>query len=420
VPASEPLAEVSIQRGERGSGLSIVFFQEPKTIDGVTDTYAYTYDTAGRLIEVQKNGTTVSAYTYDANSNRLTGPGLSTPATYDAQDRLLTYGTAAYSYTANGELLTKTVGSQQTTYAYDAFGNLRSALLPDGTLIEYVIDGQHRRVGKKVNGTLVQGFLYGDQLRIVAELNGSGAVVSRFVYGSKVNVPDYMVKNGVTYRIISDHLGSPRLVINASTNTIVQRLDYDEFGNIITDTNLGFQPFGFAGGLYDQHTKLTRFGARDYDAETGRWTAKDPIRFAGGDTNLYGYVVSDPVNWGDPWGLYIGWVPSYDALADAAGAISDFLSNYFDMRMANTIKADKYFHCKANCEAAMRGLSGEGMAETISEVREIVDQYLKRDAPEKCDEDRRANEQGREGRDSNVSCEQVCSSLRPNGLNPRY
>lgn len=63
-----------------------------------------------------------------------------------------------------------------------------------------------------------------------------------------------------------------------------------------------FQPFGFAGGLYDQHTKLTRFGARDYDAETGRWTAKDTIRFMGGSTGLYEYANSDPVNLLDPSG----------------------------------------------------------------------------------------------------------------------
>jgi RHS repeat-associated protein len=60
---------------------------------------------------------------------------------------------------------------------------------------------------------------------------------------------------------------------------------------ITADTNPGFQPFGFAGGLYDVDTGLTRFGARDYDAFTGRWTSKDPIRFAGGDANLYGYVL---------------------------------------------------------------------------------------------------------------------------------
>ena len=41
-------------------------------------------------------------------------------------------------------------------------------------------------------------------------------------------------------------------------------------------------PFGFAGGLHDRDTNLVRFGARDYDPSIGRWTAKDPIDFAGG------------------------------------------------------------------------------------------------------------------------------------------
>ena len=115
--------------------------------------------------------------------------------------------------------------------------------------------------------------------------------------------PQYMVKGGVSYRILSDQLGSPRLVVDTTTGAIAQRLDYDEFGNVILDTTPGFQPFGFAGGLSDQHTKLARFGARDYDAETGRWTAKDPIRFEGTDPNLYGYVLNDPINSIDPDGL---------------------------------------------------------------------------------------------------------------------
>ncbi|HHH46990.1 MAG TPA: RHS repeat-associated core domain-containing protein [Thiotrichales bacterium] len=68
------------------------------------------------------------------------------------------------------------------------------------------------------------------------------------------------------------------------------------------DAKSGFQPFGFAGGLYDPDAGLVRFGARDYDAEVGRWTAVDPILFAGGDTNLYGYVLNDPVNGFDPDG----------------------------------------------------------------------------------------------------------------------
>ncbi len=180
-----------------------------------------------------------------------------------------------------------------------------SATLPDGTQIDYVIDGRNRKVGKKVGGVFTQGFLYGSQLNPVAELDGVGNVVSRFVYGTKGNVPDYMVRGGVTYRIISDHLGSPRIIVDTATGTVAQAIDYDEFGNILSDTNPGFQPFGFAGGIYDRDTKLTRFGARDYDASTGRWTAKDPIRFAGGDTNLYGYVLGDPVNFLDPSGMIV-------------------------------------------------------------------------------------------------------------------
>jgi len=81
---------------------------------------------------------------------------------------------------------------------------------------------------------------------------------------------------------------------------------YNPFGNVISDSNPGWQPFGFAGGMYDSDTGLTRFGARDYDPETGRWTIKDPIRFDGGDSNLYGYVLNDPINFVDPLGLI--WV----------------------------------------------------------------------------------------------------------------
>ncbi|PAT40358.1 RHS repeat-associated core domain-containing protein [Vandammella animalimorsus] len=95
---------------------------------------------------------------------------------------------------------------------------------------------------------------------------------------------------------------SIRLVIDAETGQIGQRLDYDAWGRVTHDSQPGFQPFGFAGGLYDPDTGLTRFGARDYDAETGRWTAKDPILFNGGDSNLYGYVLQDPVNFVDPEG----------------------------------------------------------------------------------------------------------------------
>lgn len=186
----------------------------------------------------------------------------------------------------------------------------------------------NRRIGKKVNGVLMKGWLY-DGIRPVAELDGAGNVTATFVYASKTNAPDYMVKGGSTYRIVTDHLGSPRLVIDSVTGAVMQQIDYDEFGVIANDTNPGFQPFGFAGDLYDSDTKLTRFGARDYDAETGRWTAKDPILFAGGDTNLYGYVLNDPVNFVDPVGLmafYLHYGVTAVAALDSGYGLADSLS----------------------------------------------------------------------------------------------
>jgi RHS repeat-associated protein len=67
---------------------------------------------------------------------------------------------------------------------------------------------------------------------------------------------------------------------------------------------LGFAvPLGFAGGLHDRDTGLVRFGFRDYDPDIGRWTAKDPILFNGGSSDLYGYVEHCPISRIDSVGL---------------------------------------------------------------------------------------------------------------------
>ncbi|MDX1994026.1 MAG: RHS repeat-associated core domain-containing protein [bacterium] len=268
-----------------------------ESIAGTTRTYDFAYDTAGRLATVELNNQVIGSYQYDANGNRTEANGID--ATYDAQDRLLTFGGISYTYTPSGELLTRTENGQTTNYTYDVLGNLIGVSLPNGTQITYLIDTLNRRVGKQVNGTLVQGFIYQDGLEPIAELDGQGNVVSRFVYGSQAHVPDYMVRGGVTYRFITDHLGSVRLVVDAATGSVAQRLDYDAWGNVTLDSSPGFQPFGYAGGIYDADTGLVRFGARDYDPEVGRWTSKDPIGFAAGDANLYAYVFNDPVNWLD-------------------------------------------------------------------------------------------------------------------------
>jgi len=240
-----------------------------------------------------QNGVLTATYGYDPNGNRnsvATASGTKT-ATYDAQDRLLTYGSWSYTYTANGDLLTKTDTSngQVTNYAYDAQGNLRHVSLPDGRAIDYVVDSQNRRVAKKVNGAVVKKWIYEDQLKPAAEFDGSGTLLSRYLDG-------VVIQGTTSYRVVADQLGTPRLLVNGTTGAVAQRMDFDEWGQVTSDSSGGFQVFGFAGGIYDSDTLLVRFGARDYDPTVGRWITKDPIGFAGGDKNLFGYALADPVN----------------------------------------------------------------------------------------------------------------------------
>ena len=332
-----------------------------ETISGQTHAYHYGYDAKNRLVDVFNDGiapdstawqssatyasgalitfrmveykslqngnlneqpdlsttwwVSTHAYAYDPNANRLLAPGLTASPSYDAQDRLLSYGNCTYGYKLDGSLQTKSCPEGTTTYDYDAFGNLRNVKLPDGTHVEYIIDGQNRRAGKRSCSTAinvscpvsskVEGFLYRSQLQPVAWLNGDDTIKSIFVYGLRGNVPEYMIQNGTTYRFITDEVGSVRLVINASTGATTERIDYDEFGNVLVDSAPGMQPFGFAGGLYDHSTCAVRFGRRDYDPTLGRWMAKDPIKFEGGNANLYGYAASDPINLTDITGLAI-------------------------------------------------------------------------------------------------------------------
>lgn len=300
--AGETLYRVEFARDRLGR-----ITEKHETVSNAATVFNYTYDLAGRLSQVHQDGILISEYTFDSNSNRIGWqrngvaddclPDGNVVGTYDVQDRMLSYGRCTFTYTDAGELRTKTRTdtSAVTNYSYDDFGNLRRVELPNGDLVEYLIDGRNRRVGKKVNGIVVQRLLYMNQLEPVAELDGSGNLIARFIYGDRPHVPGYIIKGGVTYRVIADHLGSVRFVINQTNGSIAQELIFDEYGRVMTDTNPGFQPFGFVGGLLDADTGLTRFGARDYQPSAGSWTTKDRKKNFSRNQNLYSYCAANPV-----------------------------------------------------------------------------------------------------------------------------
>ncbi|MFH1469803.1 MAG: MopE-related protein [Pseudomonadota bacterium] len=267
-------------------------------VDGTVHTWAYVYDSLGRLETVDLDGAAYADYSYDADGNRtsISDPSVAATATFDAQDRMLSQGSTTFTWNDDGTLASQTDASGTTTYDYDAGGGLRSATLPDGTLLEYVIDGLGRRVGKLVDGALEQAFLYSGQLQIVAELDGSGALVSRFVYAGSGNVPAYMIQGSHTYRLITDQVGSVRLVVDADTGVVAQEIEYGPWGEVLSDSSPGFQPFGFAGGVYDRDTGLVRFGARDYCSFRANWSSADIVSTRTVQETAYQYCEGDPIN----------------------------------------------------------------------------------------------------------------------------
>jgi len=281
--------------------------QKTEIVNGTTSVYDYTYDTLGRLLTVTKDSELVEQYQYDLSGareyevNSLRGR-TDRSMSYSDEDHLLTAGNVTYNYDSDGFLTTRIDGADITRYSYSLRGELLNVRLPNGTFIEYIHDPLGRRIAKKINGTVTEKYLWQELTQLLAVYDGSDNLIMRFEYADN-RMPVAMTKNGPKYYLTYDQVGSLRSVADAMGN-VVKEIEYDSFGNIINDSNPIFNiPFGFAGGLNDADTGLVRFGYRDYDPDIGRWTAKDPIFFAGGDTDLYGYCLNDPINSVDLEGL---------------------------------------------------------------------------------------------------------------------
>ena len=278
--------------------------------DGTVNNFEYGYDQRSRLISVKQNSTVVEAYTYDANGNRLTQSNSlrdiqNQTSTHNLGDQITSDGQSSFEYDGDGRLSKKTTGDLVEEYSYSSEGKLLDVVFKENALITKTINYQHNalgnRVAKLVDNVIIEKYLWLNKTTLLATYDKDDNLKQRFEYGLS-HTPVSFTQAGSKYYISSDHLGSPRVITDESGN-VIKAVDYDSFGNVILDSNEGLEiPFGFAGGLKDSDTGLLRFGYRDYDTQTGRWTARDPIGFAGGDSNLYGYVASDPVNFVDPTG----------------------------------------------------------------------------------------------------------------------
>ncbi|MEZ5245447.1 MAG: RHS repeat-associated core domain-containing protein [Acidimicrobiales bacterium] len=273
-------------------------------IEGEAIEQQFEYDVVGNLVGHTHSDLGTTRFDYDENGNRVLTSGRDgeVAAEFDSRDRLVAHGDARDRHNLDGELEARTEPGGETRFTFDQLGRLVGVQLADGRTVRHHRDGFGRRIATAIDGEPVQRFLHAGAYPL-AEVDGDGRPITVFLRRRTYGPPDALLRGDHRYLVVSDHVGSPRLVVDADSGAIVQRLDYDVWGRIVADTAPGFQPFGFIGGLVDPFTGLVHLGAREYDPATGRWLSTDPKIFLGGGTpNLYCYADNDPVNRWDPTG----------------------------------------------------------------------------------------------------------------------
>jgi RHS repeat-associated protein len=284
----------------------------------------YTYDDVNRLKMVEeKQGPTTTvkqAWGYDAYGNRWADPanttsGFAGPMTQEshfvkATNRINTTALPGFDYDRAGNV-TRQPGN--LTYGYDGENRLRtycetgaSPCTESGAHTRYVYDADGRRV-KKVSGSETVYYVYDAFGRLIAEYS---------------TIPPAAGTAGTRY-VVSDPLGSTRLLVNAVSGQVKGRYDYLPFGEELEAGTSGTPPrpqgIGYSPVIGDIRQK---FGAKERDLETGldffearylasvqgRFTSPDPVyyqvmmaidpqRF-----NLYAYARNNPLKFVDPNG----------------------------------------------------------------------------------------------------------------------
>ena len=261
------------------------------------------YGRGGQLREDKK-----WRYYYDSHGNlvlktmRRSGPSLET----GMRDEFLAWQSGDYAYTWQGN------------------GMLRSVTRPDGKTVTFRYDALGRRIEKVFDGRVYRYLWDGDVILHewdYAEADRPNTVVTEagevtldrpepvenlitWVYDSDSYVPTAKIVGDRHYSIISDYIGRPVQVYDDKGN-VVWQADYDIYGNLRNlHGSRQFIPFRQLGQYEDEETGLYYNRFRYYDPRIGIYISQDPIRLAGNNPTLYGYV-EDCNKFFDLFGLYL-------------------------------------------------------------------------------------------------------------------
>jgi RHS repeat-associated protein len=295
-------------------------------------TISYTYDNVGNLLtETRSNGTS-SNYIYDKNNRYSTIRHLKDATTFASMD---------YTRDDAGMIITETrtlpapeptlpdssgngtyndvnqiVNWGGTGFVYDADGNLMAGanfsavydtrnrpigITQDGTTTAHSYDSFGNRV-RSVRTPQTRNYHYDPAGRLLYETDAGNAVTVRYFYRGRSLIA-MQTADGSVYFYHSDKTGST-VALTDNTGTITNAYIYDPYGKVLSSSGTLANSFTYVGayGVMDEGNGIYYMKNRYYDATTGRFLQKDPIGFAGGQTNLYAYVGGNPVDRIDPKG----------------------------------------------------------------------------------------------------------------------
>jgi RHS repeat-associated protein len=261
----------------------------------------YGYDALYELTSVTQSSTTTESYTYDPVGNRLSSLGVS-PYSNNSSNELTSTPSTTYTYDSNGNTSTKVNSSGTTQYFWDFENRLSSVTLPGtGGTVSFKYDPFGRRIYKSSSSATSVYAYDGDNL--VEETNSAGGVVARYEQTQNIDEPLAMLRSSTTSYFHADGLGSITSLSNAA-GSIANTYTYDSFGKLTASTGSLVNPFQYTARESDSETGLYYYRARYYDSSAGRFFAEDPLKFFGGDINLYRYVWNHPTSLRDPRGLW--------------------------------------------------------------------------------------------------------------------
>ena len=270
------------------------------------------YDVMNRIVsETQPTGT--QAYAYDLGGRRRGRrpvrinfrPARGSPATagYDADGNLI-------------ERRSKSDATDVRTLTWDPLNRLTSVQTPTVS-VQYRYDAFGRRIARSVttasSTTEVRYLFDGDNVR--AEQDATGTWTAANVHAGLDQMllrDDFAV--GQSYYLHADALGST-LALSDANGAVVETYRYSAYGQVVIyDASLNPQPstlnplcpYLYTGRDYEPEIGFYNYRARAYDPGLGRFISRDPLGFAAGDMNLYAYVLSNPFNYTDPYGL-VNW-----------------------------------------------------------------------------------------------------------------